>query len=266
MPGRSGANPYGAGEGTNNHVLLLNKGTKTHGQLDVGTDIHALSLKAVPANDDEIAIDDSADSYNRKKVKVSSISGTGEYYHDRLHAISSTSDHSSVATPGRMLKADANGLPAQATNTDTEVSDAVSKKHDSTNDPTTGQKAALVGTSGTPGYTNKYVTNNDPRNTNSRTPASHGNEAHSSAFTTLPLVKADTDIADAIAKKHAHVPSNMDITRDGDGNITQMDFDDERQYTITRNAYGIDHVTLVGETTWTITRDGNGVITGIVVT
>lgn len=49
--------------------------------------------------------------------------------------------------------------------------------HANTNDPTTGQKAALVGTSGTPGSGNKYVTDADSRLTNSRTPTSHTHPA-----------------------------------------------------------------------------------------
>jgi hypothetical protein len=57
------------------------------------------------------------------------LSHTHGQLHDRLHSLTSTSDHSSSATPGKMLKADANGLPVNATNTDTEVSDAVTKKH-----------------------------------------------------------------------------------------------------------------------------------------
>ena len=60
---------------------------------------------------------------------------TNQYYHltsaqvsalhPRLHSITSTSDHSSTATSGKMLKADANGLPAEATNTDTDVAATV---------------------------------------------------------------------------------------------------------------------------------------------
>src|SRR3990167_3075727 len=53
--------------------------------------------------------------------------------------------------------------------------------HASTNDPTADQKAALAGTSGAPSVTNKYVTNDDARNTNARTPSStltHGDAAH----------------------------------------------------------------------------------------
>ena len=49
--------------------------------------------------------------------------------HTRSHSITSTSDHTSTATPGQILKADTNGLPVDATNTDAEVSDAVTKKH-----------------------------------------------------------------------------------------------------------------------------------------
>lgn len=47
---------------------------------------------------------------------------------------------------------------------------------------TTDQKAALAGTTGTPSVTNKYVTDQDSRNTNARTPTSHGNEVHTSNY------------------------------------------------------------------------------------
>lgn len=49
--------------------------------------------------------------------------------HAQQHAITSTSDHTSTATAGQILKADANGLPVDATNTDTDVASAVSLKH-----------------------------------------------------------------------------------------------------------------------------------------
>jgi len=54
--------------------------------------------------------------------------------------------------------------------------------HSNANDPTSDQKAALAGTSGTPSATNKYVTNDDARNSDARTPVSHDNTYHSSAF------------------------------------------------------------------------------------
>ncbi len=54
--------------------------------------------------------------------------------HARQHAITSTSDHTSSATSGKMLKADASGLPIDASNTDTEVSGAVSASHAQSHD------------------------------------------------------------------------------------------------------------------------------------
>lgn len=45
------------------------------------------------------------------------------------------------------------------------------------NEPSTDEKAALAGTSGTPGASNRYVTNADPRNADARTPTSHNHAA-----------------------------------------------------------------------------------------
>lgn len=53
--------------------------------------------------------------------------------HERLHAITSTADHSSTASQGYILKADANGLPIMATNTDGQVSGAVNASHSHSN-------------------------------------------------------------------------------------------------------------------------------------
>ena len=47
------------------------------------------------------------------------ISGAVTKSHDRQHSITATADHTSTATSGKMLKADTNGLPVDATNTDT---------------------------------------------------------------------------------------------------------------------------------------------------
>ena len=46
--------------------------------------------------------------------------------HAQQHSITSTADHTSTATSGQILKADANGLPIDATNTDAEVSGHIS--------------------------------------------------------------------------------------------------------------------------------------------
>jgi hypothetical protein len=55
--------------------------------------------------------------------------------------------------------------------------------------PTSGEKAALAGTTGTPdGTTNKYVTSTDTRMTDARTPASHDNTYHSVVYATKSYV------------------------------------------------------------------------------
>jgi len=58
-------------------------------------------------------------------LRFTGASGAASYSHARQHVITSTLDHTSTATAGRILKADANGLPVDATNTDAEVAAAV---------------------------------------------------------------------------------------------------------------------------------------------
>jgi hypothetical protein len=63
--------------------------------------------------------------------------------HARTHSITWPFDHTSTATPGKILKADVNGLPIDATNTDAEVADAITKKHSNALDHTQGTDTAL---------------------------------------------------------------------------------------------------------------------------
>jgi hypothetical protein len=60
--------------------------------------------------------------------------------------------------------------------------------HSNANDPTTEQKSALAGTSGTPSSSNKYVTDLDSRMTDSRTPVAHAllGTAHSDTTAGAP--------------------------------------------------------------------------------
>ena len=108
--------------------------------------------------------------------------------HDRQHSIISTADHTSGATSGKILKADANGLPVDATNTDAEVSEAVSKKHD--------KQHSIVSTGD-----------------------------HTSAATSGKMLKADanglpvdgsntdTEVDDAVTKKHSQLCEAADFTK-----------------------------------------------------
>lgn len=53
--------------------------------------------------------------------------------------------------------------------------------------PSSDQKLALAGTAGVPSGTNKYVTNEDTRMTNARTPTSHGDAYHSQEYFSAKL-------------------------------------------------------------------------------
>jgi hypothetical protein len=57
--------------------------------------------------------------------------------------------------------------------------------------PTSDQKAALAGTSGTPSVTNKYVTDADSRNTNSRAPSAHHTTHESGGADVLAVMTGD---------------------------------------------------------------------------
>lgn len=59
------------------------------------------------------------------------------------------------------------------TDTTTKKATAAQVNESDPNRPSDGQKAALAGTSGTPGAGNKYVTNDDSRNTDDRDPTAH---------------------------------------------------------------------------------------------
>lgn len=82
----------------------------------LGKTAFAVALEAYTADDSNGVID--AFIITPRQVGVG---------HERQHTITSTGDHTSEATEGQILQADVNGLPVDASNTDTEVADAVSK-------------------------------------------------------------------------------------------------------------------------------------------
>lgn len=65
--------------------------------------------------------------------------------HDRQHSLTSASDHTSGATAGQLLKADANGLPVDATNTDAAVAAAVTASHAAVTIPVSSNGLSLTG-------------------------------------------------------------------------------------------------------------------------
>ena len=97
--------------------------------------------------------------------------------HIRQHAITATADHTSAATAGQMLKADASGLPIDASNTDTAVADAVSASHT--------RSHALDGTSdhSIGGLTSAYLVKSD-------------------GTKLAPATNTDADVSSAVSLKH----------------------------------------------------------------
>jgi hypothetical protein len=69
--------------------------------------------------------------------------------------------------------------------------------HSNANDPSAGQKSALAGTSGTPGVGNEYVTDDDPRNTNSRTPTAHATSHQNGSGDEISVTDLSGLLADA---------------------------------------------------------------------
>ncbi len=119
--------------------------------------------------------------------------------HTRQHSITATADHTSTATSGKLLKADANGLPVDATNTDAEAASAVSLKHTQGTDQglDTGGANAVTAAQAKAGYT-------------------HSGTAHApSDAVSLATVKADSDVASAISLKHAAVTVSAPIVLTG---------------------------------------------------
>lgn len=105
--------------------------------------------------------------------------------------------------------------------TENKTKQAVLLAHSSVNDPGAGEKAALAGTSGTPSVSNKFVTNDDSRNSDSRTPLEHNHDASTVNAGTL-----DGDRLPAISStKRGGVPATGSptgkILKD-DGNWTTL--------------------------------------------
>ena len=140
-----------------------------------------------------------------KKYVDDAITAAG---HARQHSITSTNDHTSTATAGKMLKADANGLPVDATNTDAQVSSAVTKSHDrshsitSTSDHTMGNnkiihsKAAGAITEISLGASGTYLkSNGDNADMSFDTPATTALDNLASVAINTALI-SDTDDTD----------------------------------------------------------------------
>lgn len=105
----------------------------------------------------------------------------GQVYYDTTLKVKRVYNGTKWTTPGEgSVKSVEATAPVQSTGgTDPVISIDVGTisgtvaSGDDSRFPTTGEKAALAGTSGTPSGTNKYVTNSDTRLSNDRTPTAH---------------------------------------------------------------------------------------------
>ena len=102
------------------------------------------------------------------------------------HGLSDPLVHTSALTNGRMMKADANGLPADGTNTDTDVADAVTKRHSNSLD-----------------HARSHGLASGSDHTSALTP---GKMVQAAAVTGLPAdgTNTDTEVASAVSLKHSN--------------------------------------------------------------
>ena len=115
--------------------------------------------------------------------------------------------------------------------------------HSNSNDPSATEKAALVGTNGTPGSGNKYVTNSDPRNTDARTPTAHnlgGGVHNADTLANLNAKISDADVP-ALAGQLGGTPASPDVRglRESGGQLLSIGVVTDGQY-LKRNGTTID--------------------------
>ncbi len=119
--------------------------------------------------------------------------------HARQHGIAGTADHTSGITSGKIIKADTNGLPAEGSNTDSQVAGAVSASHAQGTDTALGTMAFDVAM-GTHKLTGLSV------------PASNGDSIRATAKITEALLESATDLKHSNALDHAAV--TLGVTND----------------------------------------------------
>jgi len=97
---------------------------------------------------------------------------TANQHHNEAHQLQASGGPHTGTLPWGELNKAGSSLADLATRAHSDLSDApATAHHTNANDPSADEKAALAGTSGAPGAGNKYLTNDDSRNTDSRAPS-----------------------------------------------------------------------------------------------
>lgn len=81
-------------------------------------------------------------------------------------------------------------------------------RHTNANDPTSGEKSALAGTSGTPSGTNRFATNDDSRNTDARTPLSHSHAEADVTNLTIDLAAKEPSLPSKTGNANKYLQVN----------------------------------------------------------
>ena len=112
-----------------NNAPTLTQGNGTTGNLTKWTDTDEIGDATNTDTDVASAVslkhtqgtDQGLDTGGANAATAANVKSAVDLKHTRSHSIIGTSDHTSAATVAYLLKADANGLPVTATNTDAEV-------------------------------------------------------------------------------------------------------------------------------------------------
>lgn len=174
-------------------------------------------------------------------------------HHNQVHSLVGTDHTASGLTVGHVVRASGTSSFAWAQLKHSDLGGITATDHHSNaNDPTSGEKAALAGTNGTPSSSNKYVTNSDSRLTNSRTPVSHGNSLHSDIDQSL--LKADEVEFSAINLTKKTGPAvNINLSDSPEGTeLVRVRVGNQDMFYVTSegNMYVAGNLEVVGDVTY----------------
>ena len=187
-------------------------------------------LPRLDAKTNDVTIDITPEEYDRYKEEIESLVRKGLIDQEFVQLVGSFPDDfhldqetgtlnyqgTAIAPPAGNLFGPASAVPDNIASFNGPSGSIVKDSGvPSANVPTANQKDALLGTSGAPSSTNRYVTNDDPRNTNSRTPTGSAGGDLGSTYPN-PQVVAITESAGAGTRlSTGSIPDGQFVRRSG---------------------------------------------------